>query len=75
MSAMSYGADSSWTETTAWWLDPRLAYAAGLIHGAQLERERLEAEDEAAHRVASRRAFATIEAADARAQADAGRAG
>lgn len=62
-----------WTEKVDWSTSPALAYSAGLRHGAQLERERQAALDDAEHRAAVRKAIHVIETADARALADAGR--
>lgn len=59
-----------WTEVENWWTDPRLAYAAGLLEGARLERERQAAHDDAGHRVAVQQAVRVIDAAQAREQAD-----
>jgi hypothetical protein len=59
-----------WTERVDWSASPALAYSAGLRHGAQLERERQAAIDDAGHRAAVQQALKAIEAADARALAD-----
>lgn len=31
-----------WPDWVNWWTDPRLAYAAGLLHGTKAERKRIE---------------------------------
>ena len=58
-----------WVDVEEWWQSPATAYLAGLVHGAQLERERQARDDDAEHRAAVRRAVRIIETAEARERA------
>jgi hypothetical protein len=57
-----------------WWESPAAAYWRGLVDGARLERARVDAEDDALHRAAVRRARHAVNRIDgwaaARAEAD-----
>ena len=55
-----------WTDTVEWWKHPALAYGAGLRHGAQIERDRHDAEAGAASVALSRAAVRAVEVVEAR---------
>lgn len=61
-----------WTQYTNWWATPSTAYVAGLIHGAQMERNRINWENDVVHRAAVHSAIATIERVDRRRAYDRG---
>lgn len=58
--------DTSWRDMTDWWIDPRLAYAAGMADGYQLGRADQDAVDDAEHRAAVRAAIRVIDMVDRR---------
>lgn len=62
---------SEW-DAVDWWLSPALCYAKGLHDGAQLERDRIAAEDDALHRAAVKSAIAHIDRVDRRRAYDRG---
>lgn len=61
-----------WTDVTNWWESPVTAYMAGLVHGRELERQRIAEQDDRLHRQAVRVALAEMDRADRRRLADAG---
>ncbi len=58
--------DASWRDVTDWWIDPRLAYAAGMNDGYALGCADRDVEDDAVHRTAVRRALRIIDVVDRR---------
>jgi hypothetical protein len=63
---------NDWTQNDEWWRDPARAYLAGLVHGAQLESDRRDREDEEMWRDAVSAARRIIEVGEARDRAAGG---
>ena len=65
-----YAENLHWADVEEWWRSPATAYLAGLVHGAQLERERQAVDDDAVHRAAVQQVLRIVEIGEARERAD-----